>query len=214
MKNIRFSVPTSTGRENSAISEALATGKLSGDGEFTNRVVAELEKLTGQSRALLTSSCTHALDMAAMLPDLKPGDEVVMPSFTFVSTANAFVLRGAVPVFVDILPETMNIDETSSTAITEKPAIAVMHYGGVACAMDEIMAIAKRHDLAVVEDVRRRSTPTTKTGTWNNRNVRYLQLSRYENVTSGGEGGALVNDEKYWERAQLFGKRNEPCAIF
>src|SRR5210317_247379 len=151
---IPFNKPYMTGKELGYISEAHAKGQLSGDGEFTQRCSDWLEQRIGCDKALLTHSCTAALEMAAILADLGPGDEVIMPSYTFVSTANAFVLRGAVPVFVDIRSDTLNLDESKiEQAITDKTrAIVAVHYAGVACEMDTIMEIANRHDLLVIED--------------------------------------------------------------
>lgn len=152
---IPFSIPTFLGSEFSQLHQTLsAHQKLSGDGEYTRLATEKLVEITDCSHILLTGSCSHALEMAAMLLDLKPGDEVIMPSYTFVSTANAFVLQGAVPVFVDIRPETMNIDERLiESAITDKTrVICVMHYGGIACAMNKIMQMANQYDLVVIED--------------------------------------------------------------
>ena len=136
------------------IAKAVKNQKICGDGEFTKKCDAWIEEKTGTKKSLLTTSCTHALELAALLADIKPGDEVIMPAYTFVSTADAFVLRGAVPVFVDIRPDTMNIDEKLiEAAVTEKTkCIAPVHYAGVSCEMDTIMDIAKRHNLAVIED--------------------------------------------------------------
>ena len=151
---IAFNNPPFVGKELEYIKEAVDSGKLCGDGMFTKKCSEWMRERFSVNHVLLTTSCTHALEMASYLCDLKPGDEVIMPSYTFVSTADAFVLRGAVPVFVDIRPETMNIDERLiEDAITDKTkAIVPVHYAGVACAMDEIMDIAKRHGLKVVED--------------------------------------------------------------
>ena len=151
---ISFNVPPYVGTEEKYISEAIASHRICGDGEFTKRCNAWLEKQTGVEKALLTTSCTHATEMAALLTNIQPGDEVIMPSYTFVSTADAFVLRGAKGVFVDIRPDTMNIDETLiEAAITSRTkAIVPVHYAGVACEMDTIMAIAKKYNLFVVED--------------------------------------------------------------
>ena len=150
---IPFNKPTAIGSELANIADALARGHLSGNGYYTRRCQLWLEQRLGCRRALLTHSCTGALEMAALLCNLAPGDEVIMPSYTFVSTANAFALRGAVPVFVDIRPDTLNIDERLiEAAITPRTkAIAVVHYAGVGCEMDAIMALAQRHDLMVVE---------------------------------------------------------------
>lgn len=151
---IPFNIPPYTGKEEQYIEEAICQKKICGDGKFTLKCNEWIENLGGISKALLTTSCTHALDLAAILCEVKPGDEVIMPSYTFVSTANAFVLRGAIPVFVDIRPDTMNIDEKLiEGAITERTkVIAPVHYAGVACEMDTIMNIAKQHGLKVVED--------------------------------------------------------------
>jgi len=151
---ISFNVPPYVGTEEKYINEAITKRKICGDGEFTKKCNAWLEEKTGSPKVLLTTSCTHATEMAALLSEIQPGDEVIMPSFTFVSTADAFVLRGAKVVFVDIRPDTMNIDETKiEAAITKKTkAIVPVHYAGVSCEMDTIMDIARRHNLLVIED--------------------------------------------------------------
>lgn len=151
---IPFNRPPYIGLEEKYINQAIANNKISGDGVFTKKCSEWLENNTNSTKVLMTTSCTHALEMAALLADIQPGDEVIMPSYTFVSTADAFVLRGAVPVFVDIRPDTMNIDENLiEAAITEKTkAIVPVHYAGVACEMDTIMEIAQLHNLYVIED--------------------------------------------------------------
>ncbi len=151
---IKFNIPPFTGRELENIKKAVNSEKICGDGEFTKQCNEWIERKTGTSKALLTTSCTHALEMAALLCDIKPGDEVIMPSYTFVSTADAFVLRGARIVFVDIRPDTMNINEALiEDAITDcTKAIVPVHYAGISCEMDTIMDIANRHNLKVVED--------------------------------------------------------------
>ena len=151
---ISFNVPPFVGTEEGYIAEAIAAHKICGDGQFTKKCNAWIEQRTGTAKALLTTSCTHATEMAALLADIRPGDEVIMPSYTFVSTADAFVLRGGIPVFVDIRPDTMNIDEKLiEDAVTEKTrAIVPVHYAGVACEMDTILEIARRHGLCVIED--------------------------------------------------------------
>jgi len=152
---IPFNIPPYIGEEDKYLSMAIKENrKLSGDGKFTVACHDLLQSLTGVKKALLTTSCTHALEMATILYDIKPGDEVIMPSYTFVSTANAFVLRGATIVFVDIRPDTMNIDEKLiENAITNKTkAIVPVHYAGVGCEMDKIMEIASKHNLYVIED--------------------------------------------------------------
>ena len=153
-EKIPFNRPYMTGKELYYIAEAKFGNMLAGDGPFTKKCHQWLEAKTGSKKALLTHSCTAALEMAAILADIQPGDEVIMPSYTFVSTANAFVLRGGVPVFIDIRPDTLNIDETLiEAAITPRTkAIVPVHYAGVACEMDNIMEIASRHKLLVIED--------------------------------------------------------------
>src|SRR4051794_39986823 len=151
---IPFNRSTLVGREMEYIVQALTIGQIAGDQTFTQKCHALLQELLGVPRALLTTSCTHALEMAALLLDIAPGDEVIVPSFTFVSTANAFVLRGAIPVFADIRPDTLNLDEAALEAlITPRTrAIVVVHYAGVACEMDSILEVAGRHGVPVVED--------------------------------------------------------------
>ena len=151
---IGFNVAPFTGKEFDYIREAISAEHICGDGMFTKKCSAWIEEKTGTPKALLTTSCTHATEMAALLLDIQPGDEVIMPAYTFVSTADAFVLRGATPVFVDVRPDTMNMDEKLiEAAITEKTkAIVPVHYAGVSCEMDTIMAIAKKYQMAVVED--------------------------------------------------------------
>ena len=151
---ISFNIPPYIGKEEQYVTEAIRSHKICGDGSFTKRCAEWLEKKTQTKRVLLTTSCTHATEMAALLADIQPGDEVIMPSFTFVSTADAFVLRGAKVVFVDIRPDTMNIDERLiEDAVTGKTrAIVPVHYAGVSCEMDTIMEIAGRCGLAVIED--------------------------------------------------------------
>ena len=203
---IPFNRPYMTGRELDNIAEAHANGHLSGDGPFTRRCHAWLERETGTRKALLTHSCTAALEMSALLMDLSPGDEVIMPSFTFVSTANAFVLRGAVPVFVDVRPDTLNIDETLiEAAITPKTrAICVVHYAGVACEMDAIVEIAARHRLLVIEDAAQGVLSTYKEKPLGSLGA-FGALSFHEtkNIISGEGGALLVNDERFAERAEI-----------
>jgi dTDP-4-amino-4,6-dideoxygalactose transaminase len=203
---IPFNRPHLTGREFTYISEAVAAGQLAGNGRFTRRCHEWLERELGCGRALLTHSCTAALEMAALLLDLVPGDEIIMPSFTFVSTANAFVLRGARPVFVDIRPDTLNIDERLiEAAITDRTrAIVPVHYGGVACDMDAIMDIARRHDLTVVEDAaqgflaRYRNRPLASIG-----HLAALSFHETKNVISGEGGALLINDDRFRARAEI-----------
>jgi dTDP-4-amino-4,6-dideoxygalactose transaminase len=205
MAMIPFNKPYMTGEELEYIREAHRNGHLSGEGPFTRRCHAWLEERIGCDRALLTHSCTAALEMAAILTDVGPGDEVVMPSFTFVSTANAFVLRGAVPVFVDIRPDTLNIDERLiEAAVTSRTkAIAVVHYAGVACDMDPILEIARRHRLPVIEDAAQgimcayRGRPLGSFG-----QLAALSFHETKNVISGEGGALLLNDPALVERAE------------
>ena len=204
---INFNVPPYTGKEIDYIKEAVENHKICGDGPFTRKCSEWLEEKTGSAKVLLTTSCTHATELAALLLDIQPGDEVIMPSFTFVSTADAFVLRGAKAVFVDIRPDTMNIDETLiEDAINEHTkAIVPVHYAGVGCEMDTIMEIAGRHGLKVVEDAAQGVMSTYKghsLGTIGD----FGAYSFHETKNySCGEGGAiLIKDEDYIERAEIF----------
>jgi dTDP-4-amino-4,6-dideoxygalactose transaminase len=203
---IPFNRPYLVGHELDNITQAHVMGQLSGDGSFTRSCHAWLERRLGTHKALLTHSCTAALEMAAILLDLQPGDEVIMPSFTFVSTANAVVLRGAVPVFVDIRPDTLNIDEALiELAITPRTrAIFVVHYAGVACEMDTIMAIAARHSLRVIEDAAQailslyKGRPLGSIG-----DMAALSFHETKNVISGEGGALLINDKALIERAEV-----------
>lgn len=191
---INFNVPPCVGTEMNYIEEAIRSHKICGDGKFTKKCSKWIEDTTGTTKALLTTSCTHATEMAAILADIKPGDEVIMPSYTFVSTADAFVLRGARAVFVDIRPDTMNIDETLiEDAVTDKTrAIVPVHYAGVSCEMDTIMDIAKRHNLKVIEDAAQGVMSTYK-GTPLGTIGDYGCYSFHETKNfSMGEGGALL----------------------
>lgn len=203
---IDFNIAPFTGNELEYIKQAVENHKICGDGEFTKRCSRWLEERTGIPKVLLTTSCTHATEMAALLCDIQPGDEVIMPSYTFVSTADAFVLRGATVVFVDIRPDTMNIDEgLIEDAITERTkAIVPVHYAGVACEMDTIMEIARRHDLKVVEDAAQGVMSTYKgksLGTIGD----YGCYSFHETKNySMGEGGALlIHDASKIEDAEI-----------
>ena len=203
---IPFNKPYMTGKELWYISQAHAKGHLAGDGSFTKLCSGWLESRTGSRRALLTHSCTGALEMAAILADLQPGDEVIMPSYTFVSTANAFVLRGAVPVFVDIRPDTLNIDETKiEAAITPKTkAIVPVHYAGVGCEMDAIMDIARRHSLLVIEDAAQgvmasyKGRPLGSIG-----HMAAFSFHETKNIISGEGGALMINDQRFVERAEI-----------
>lgn len=204
---INFNLPPYTGNEEKFLLEAMRSTKLSGDGAFGRRCQQWFEQRLGCCKTLLTPSCTHALDMAAMLIDIQPGDEVIMPSYTFVSTANAFVLRGAKIVFVDIRPDTLNIDERLiESAITSKTkAIVPVHYAGVACEMDTIMEIAKRHSLYVIEDAAQGVMSIyKKKGVGTIGHLGAYSFHETKNYTSGGEGGLLIiNDEQFVERAEI-----------
>lgn len=203
---INFNVPPYVGKEMDYIADAVGNHKICGDGPYTKKCNAWIEEQTKTAKALLTTSCTHATEMAALLCDIQPGDEVIMPSYTFVSTADAFVLRGANVVFVDIRPDTMNIDETKiEDAITEKTkAIVPVHYAGVACEMDTIMDIARRHNLKVIEDAAQGVMSFYKgqaLGTIGD----YGCFSFHETKNySMGEGGALlIHDPAMIEEAEI-----------
>jgi len=204
---IPFNKPCYTGNEDKYVLQAMRSSHMSGNGPFGQKCEKWFEKKLGCKRALLTSSCTHALEMAAMLIDIKPGDEVIMPSFTFVSTANAFVLRGAKIIFVDIRPDTMNINENLiEQAITEKTkAIVVVHYAGVSCNMDKIMKIAKKYNLFIIEDAAQgmmsfyKDKPLGTIG-----HLGTYSFHETKNYTSAGEGGLLIiNEENFIERAEI-----------
>ena len=203
---INFNVPPFTGKEPEYIMEAVKAQKICGDGQFTKKCNAWLEEKTGTKKALLTTSCTHATELAALLAGVKVGDEVIMPSYTFVSTADAFVLRGAVPVFVDIRPDTMNIDEKKiESAITDKTVgIVPVHYAGVACEMDTIMDIAERHHLWVIEDAAQGIMSTYKgkaLGTFGEFGC--FSFHETKNYSMGEGGAILIRDEKYIEDAEI-----------
>lgn len=203
---IPFNRPYVTGRELEYISQAHANGDLSGDGPFTKRCHQWLEGATGAKKALLTHSCTAALEMAALLLDIKPGDEVIMPSFTFVSTANAFALRGGCPVFVDIRPDTMNIDENKiEAAITENTrAICVVHYAGVSCEMDAIQGIARKYGLAVIEDAAQGIGSRYKGQSLGSiGDIAALSFHETKNIVCGEGGALLLNQASYMERAEI-----------
>jgi dTDP-4-amino-4,6-dideoxygalactose transaminase len=204
--HIPFNRPFLSGKEFEFIQQAIAGWKLSGDGTFTQKCHALLEGELGIPKALLTTSCTHALEMAALLLDIKPGDEVVIPSFTFVSTVNAFVLPGGRPVFIDIKPDTLNIDETKLEGLItpRTKAIVVVHYAGVGCEMDTILQVAGRHRIAVVED--------NAHGLFGKYKDRYLgtfgclatqSFHETKNFTCGEGGALLINDPQYVERAEI-----------
>jgi len=204
--SIPFNKPYLTGKELDYIAEEHTRGQLAGDGEFTKRCSAWFEQSTGCAKALLTHSCTAALEMAAILANIQPGDEVIMPSYTFVSTANAFVLRGGVPVFVDIRPDTLNIDERLiEAAITPRTkAIVPVHYAGVACEMNTIMDIARRHGLLVIEDAAQGVMATYKGRALGSiGDLGCYSFHETKNILSGEGGALLINNPAFVERAEM-----------
>ena len=206
MIKIPFNQPPFVGPEIDYVKQAVESGRICGDGQFNQKCHAWLENKTGVARALLTTSCTHALEMSALLCGIKPGDEVIMPSFTFVSTADAFAMRGAKCVFVDIRPDTMNLDEKRiEEAITEKTkAIVPVHYAGVACEMDSINEIARRHNLYVIEDAAQGMMATYK-----GRSLGALgdfgcySFHETKNYSMGEGGAILIADKKYSDHAEI-----------
>lgn len=214
---IPFNIPPYVGAEKKYVEQAIDSHKICGDGQFTKKCNSWMEERFSAKKVLLTTSGSTALDMAALMCDLKPGDEVILPSFTFSSTANSFVLAGATLVFVDIRPDTMNIDETKiEAAITDKTkVICPVHYAGVACEMDTIMAIAQKHNLLVVEDAAQGVMSTYKgkaLGTIGD----FGCFSFHETKNySMGEGGAIViNNEKYIEKAEILREKGTNRAKF
>jgi len=204
--NIPFNRPVIVGKELYYISQAILSGYSAGDGQFTKKCHRLLEQVLGAPKVLLTTSCTHALEMAALLLDIQPGDEVIVPSFTFVSTVNAFVLRGAKPVFIDIHPDTLNMDETQleRLIIPRTRAIVPVHYAGVGCEMDIICEIAAKHNIPIVED--------NAHGLFGKYKGRHLgtfgafatqSFHETKNVTCGEGGALIVNDPRYIERAEI-----------
>jgi dTDP-4-amino-4,6-dideoxygalactose transaminase len=206
MADIPFNRAAVTGGELEYLRQAVESGPIAGDGPFTARCHAQLEAVTGARKVLLTTSCTHALEMAALLLGAAPGDEVICPAFTFVSTINAFALRGARPVFVDIRPDTLNLDERRlASAITPRTrAIVLVHYAGVACEMDAILAIAGRHGIPVVEDNAHglfgayKGRPLGSFGA-----LSTLSFHETKNVTCGEGGALIINDARLVERAEI-----------
>lgn len=203
---IKFNIPPCTGKENEYIAQAIASHKICGDGEFTKKCSEWIEFHTHTSKALLTTSCTHATEMAALLCDIQPGDEVIMPSYTFVSTANAFVLNGATVVFVDIRPDTLNIDENLiEEAITPKTkAIVPVHYAGVSCEMDKIMEIAGQYNLKVIEDAAQgvlseyKGKPLGTIGDFG-----CFSFHETKNYSMGEGGCLLIRDKEMIEKAEI-----------
>jgi dTDP-4-amino-4,6-dideoxygalactose transaminase len=203
---VDFNRPVMVGKELEYIQQAIDNGHISGDGPFTKKCHAFLQKELGVAKALLTTSCTHALEMSAILLDIQPGDEVIIPDFTFVSTVNAFVLRGAMPIFVDIRPDTLNLDESKlEGAITPKTkAIVPVHYAGVGCEMDSIMDTARRHNLAIIEDNAHGLLGKYKgkfLGTFGSMAAQSFHETK--NFTSGEGGALLINDPVLVERAEI-----------
>lgn len=215
--SLPFNKPYMTGKELFCIAQAHFNAMLAGDGSFTKQCHSWLEEKTGAHKALLTHSCTAALEMAAMLLDIQPGDEIIMPSYTFVSTANAFVLRGGIPVFVDIREDTLNLDERLiEAAITSRTkAIVPVHYAGVACEMDVIMAIARRHDIRVVEDAAQgvmaeyKGRPLGSIG-----DLGAYSFHETKNVISGEGGALLVNDPALAQRAEIIREKGTDRSRF
>ena len=199
------------------VEETLKSSKIAGDGKFTRLCTEWMEERFHAKKILLTTSCTAALEMSAVLLDIKPGDEVIMPSYTFVTTANAFVLRGAKAVFVDIRPDTMNIDETKIEAAITKhtKAIVAVHYAGVSCEMEKILEIAKKYDLPVVEDAAQAVMSTYQgracgtLGTFG-----CYSFHETKNYTMGEGGALLINDERYIERAEILREKGSYRARF
>ena len=214
---INFNVPPFTGREIIYIKQAVDAQKICGDGQFTAKCNKWIEDKTGCEKALLTTSCTHATELAALLADIRPGDEVIMPSYTFVSTADAFVLRGATPVFVDIRPDTMNIDETLiEDAITEHTkAIVPVHYAGVGCEMDVIMDIARRHNLMVIEDAAQGIMSTYKGQALGAiGDMGCFSFHETKNFSMGEGGALLMKDSRFIEDAEIFREKGTDRSKF
>jgi dTDP-4-amino-4,6-dideoxygalactose transaminase len=217
VQKIDFNKPYLTGKETEYITQALASQKLAGDGAFTRRCHDWFEQQTGCARGLLTHSCTASLEMAAMLCDVGPGDEVIMPSYTFASTANAFALRGGVPVFVDVRPDTMNLDETLlEQAITPRTKVIVpVHYAGVACEMDTILAIAQQRGIRVVEDAAQgimanyKGRPLGSLG-----DLGTFSFHETKNVISGEGGALLVNHPELAMRAEIIREKGTDRSRF
>lgn len=214
---IDFNVPPFTGKEMDYMRQAVENRKICGDGAFTAKCSQWIEERTGTAKCLLTTSCTHALELAALLSGIREGDEVIMPSYTFVSTADAFVLRGAKAVFVDIRPDTMNIDENRiEAAVTERTkAIAVVHYAGVSCEMDRIMEIAGRYGLTVVEDAAQGILSSYKgraLGTIGDFGC--FSFHETKNYSMGEGGALLIRDKKHVEEAEIFREKGTDRSRF
>jgi dTDP-4-amino-4,6-dideoxygalactose transaminase len=215
--SVRFNFPARAGRELDYIREAIESGRLSGNGAFTKRCHAELQKLTGAGKVLLTSSCTDALEMAAILAGVGPGDEVIMPSFTFVSTANAFVLRGAIPVFVDINPLTLNIDpiQVESAVTAKTKAIVPVHYAGVGCDMTLLKQIALKCKAMVIEDAAQGIMSTIGDAPLGSLgDLAALSFHETKNIVSGEGGALLINDPELFERAEIIWEKGTNRSMF
>lgn len=215
---IPYNFPTILGTEEDYIKQALKSGKMSGDGAFSRQCERWIEEQTGTCKALLVPSCTAALEMAALLANIQPGDEVIMPSFTFVSTANAFVLRGAQIVFVDIRPDTLNIDEALiEPALTKRTrAVVPVHYAGVGCAMEDIVSLARKHDIWVIEDAAQGLMATIDGKALGAiGDLGCFSFHETKNFTAGGEGGALlVNSAELVERAEIIREKGTDRSQF
>lgn len=214
---LNFNEPPFIGKELEYIKKAIENKKICGDGEFTKKCNRWIEETSKSEKVLLTTSCTHALEMAAMLTNIKPGDEVIMPSYTFVSTADAFVMRGAKIVFVDIRPDTMNIDEKLiENAITNKTKVIVpVHYAGVACEMDKIMEIAKRHNLYVVEDAAQGVMATYKGNALGSiGDLGCYSFHETKNYSMGEGGAFLIQDESLIEKAEIIREKGTDRSKF
>ncbi|WP_163507003.1 dTDP-4-amino-4,6-dideoxygalactose transaminase [Fodinicola acaciae] len=217
MPEVPFNRAYLAGNETGYVAQAIASGATGGDGSFTKKASALVSSLTGTTSTLLTTSCTHALELSALLLDIGPGDEIIMPSFTFTSTANAFVLRGATPVFVDIRPDTLNLDERLiENAVTGRTrAIVVVHYAGVACEMAAILAIANRHRLVVVEDNAHGLGGSYAGRPLGSFGVLATQSFHVTKNVQCGEGGALaIGDERLSERAEIVREKGTDRARF
>ena len=214
---INFNVPPYTGKELDYIKEAVENQKICGDGAFTKKCNKWLEEKTGSTKCLLTTSCTHAIELAALLADIQEGDEIIMPSYTFVSTADAFVLRGATIVFVDIRPDTMNIDENLiEAAITKKTrAIVPVHYAGISCEMDKIMELAKKYNLLVIEDAAQGIMSTYKGQALGNiGDFGCLSFHETKNYSMGEGGALMIREQKYVEDAEIMREKGTDRSKF
>lgn len=214
---INFNVPPYTGKEIEYIRQAVENQKICGDGPFTKKCDAWIEEKTGAAKSLLTTSCTHATELAALLADIKEGDEIIMPSYTFVSTGDAFVLRGAKVVFVDIRPDTMNIDENLiEDAITERTkAIVPVHYAGVSCEMDKIMELAKKYNLYVIEDAAQGIMASYKGQALGSiGDFGCFSFHETKNLSMGEGGALLIKDAKYIEQAEIIREKGTNRAKF